>query len=59
MASNEPLSDKAKSFMTEMFKCEPPCDSFGVCEACIEKHLFQAGYNFGYRAHAEEVGKDG
>lgn len=50
MAKDEPLSEEAKDFIAKMFICEPPCDSYVVCEACLEKDLFLAGYNFGYRA---------
>jgi hypothetical protein len=54
MKQNEPLSAEAKAWTEKMFPCEPPCDSFGVCEACINRHLFHAGYNFGYRAGKTE-----
>jgi len=45
-----PLSEEAKAFIEKVFPCEPPCDSYGVCDNCCEKVVFQAGYNIGYRA---------
>lgn len=47
---NAPLSEEAKAFVAKCFKCEPPCDSYGICSDCVELVNFQAGYNFGYRA---------
>lgn len=52
---NAILSPGAKSFSDRHFECEPPCDSYGVCSPCIEKSLFQAGFNFGYDAALEKA----
>jgi len=45
-----PLSEEAKAFADKLFPCTKPCDSYGVCEGCTERIIFQAGYNMGYRA---------
>ncbi len=47
---NPPLSADAIAFIEKIFPCEPSCDSFAICEACMEASIFIAGYNFGYRA---------
>jgi hypothetical protein len=52
---NEPLSKETEEFIARMFVCEPPCDSYGICEACMEETIFLAGYNFGYRASEKRV----
>ncbi len=49
--SNENLTPEAKAYVTRLFTCEPPCDSYGVCDHCIEAAIFHAGYNFGFRAN--------
>ena len=33
--------------------CEPPCDSYGVCDSCCERHLYLAGYARGLKAERE------
>lgn len=53
MSKNTPLSEAALTYMAKMFPCTKPCDSYGVCEGCLDSSLFQAGYNFGYRADRE------
>lgn len=47
---NPPLSAEAEAYVAKVFKCEPPCDSFGVCSNCCEAIVFGAGYNFGLAA---------
>jgi hypothetical protein len=41
------LDPRAQAFHDRMFPCEPPCDSYGVCDNCCEANVFRAGYNFG------------
>ena len=53
--SNFPLSEKAKEYIDKLFPCEPPCDSYGVCEHCCEKTIFRAGYNFGARSANSKI----
>lgn len=53
--SDFPLSQDAKDFVAKVFKCEPPCDSWGVCSECIDLANFQAGYNFGFRAQEARI----
>lgn len=50
-ADNMPVSIEAQKYIELLFKCEPPCDSHGVCANCCDLTTFLAGYNFGYRAH--------
>lgn len=45
-----PLSQEAIDFADRVFKCEPPCDSLGVCSECCEESVYLAGYDIGYRA---------
>jgi hypothetical protein len=58
MRKDEPLSPQAQRFADKMFECEKPCDSYGVCDPCIQRALFIAGYNFGYRAGKAASEKD-
>jgi len=53
MAREFPLSEEAQEYADRMFKCEPPCDSYGVCDPCIERACFEAGYGFGVLAERE------
>ena len=43
---NFTLDKDAQAYVDRMFPCEKPCDSYGVCDNCIDRSLFQAGYNF-------------
>lgn len=47
------LTKEAQGFADRMFPCEKPCDSYSVCESCCERSIFEAGYNFGFRAKEE------
>lgn len=47
---DKPVSIEAKNYADKLFPCEKPCDSYGVCEGCLDRIVFLAGYNFGYRA---------
>lgn len=49
-SADAPLSQEAQDLIAKLFPCEKPCDSYGICEGCYEKIIFQAGYNLGYRA---------
>lgn len=44
------LSDEAKAFCEKVYKCEPPCDSHGVCYDCIQEHNFLCGYELATKA---------
>lgn len=54
---NEVLSPEAQAYADKLWPCQPPCDSYGVCENCCERTLFHAGYNFGCRAQREKDAK--
>lgn len=43
------LSDEALQYADKLFPCEPPCDTYGICEGCSERTIFHAGYNFGVK----------
>lgn len=43
------LSPEAQAYQDKLFRCEPPCDKFGICTPCMEAVIFRAGYNFGAR----------
>lgn len=45
-----PFSKEAENYVADVYPCEPPCDSYGICSNCHEKLCFGAGYNLGYRA---------
>lgn len=53
--ADEKLSAEAAIYADKLFKCEPPCDSYGICSNCSERNVFQAGYNFGRRSRDEYV----
>lgn len=44
------LSEDAKEYVTKLFPCEKPCDSYGICEGCYELRIFEAGYSMGLKA---------
>lgn len=50
MTSDKELDLLAQKYADKLWPCEPPCDSYGVCENCIERSIFHSGYNFGARA---------
>lgn len=54
---NYPLSGEAQAFIAKVMPCQPPCDSYGVCENCCDSTTFGAGYNMGWRAALHEAAK--
>jgi hypothetical protein len=38
------MSPRLKQLVTEKFRCEPPCDSYGMCGNCIDAKFFRVGY---------------
>lgn len=44
------LSPEAQAYADKVFRCEQPCDSFGICTGCFERTCFVAGYQHGHRA---------
>lgn len=56
---NPPYSTEADAYVKKLFPCEPPCDSFGVCENCGDSLIFGAGYAFGLKAtHTKSGGEE-
>jgi hypothetical protein len=45
---NEPYDEDTSIYVQKLFKCEPPCDSYGVCSNCNEETIFHAGFNKGF-----------
>ena len=35
--------DTVESYIARVFPCEPPCDSYGICENCSEATLIRIG----------------
>jgi len=36
-------NDTVESYIARVFPCEPPCDSFGVCDNCSNATLIRVG----------------
>ena len=47
---NAILSEDAQRYVDKLWQCEPPCDSFGICDNCAEKTIFRIGYAYGVKA---------
>lgn len=45
---NEPYDEDTNSYVQKLFKCEPPCDSYGICSNCNDETIFHAGFNKGF-----------
>jgi hypothetical protein len=48
-------SEKTKSFYEKVYPCTDPCDSYGVCEGCVEGSDFKCGYEQGSKDAIDEV----
>lgn len=54
--TNPTRDEDAEQYIKKMFPCESPCDSFGICDSCTERNIFESGYNFGIKhARAQDA----
>lgn len=55
MTDEQTAREAAEVYADKLFPCTKPCDSYGICEGCYERELFDCGRGFGRREGLEEA----